>query len=282
MDPAQIEQIILNLAVNARDAMPTGGRLTIQTANVVLNDGYVAQHLDAQPGEHVLLIVSDTGMGMSDEVKSHLFEPFFTTKEVGKGTGLGLAAVHGIVNQNSGHISVYSEAGRGTTFTIYLPRANEPPLPARSAETLTFGHNSYRVTLPPAGPAETVASPIGDETILLVEDDEHVRELARRVLENHGYTLLEAQDGHEALHLASGYSGPIHLLLTDVVMPGMSGEDLARELTHERTDLKILFMSGYTEEMIVHHGELAPGAEFLQKPFSPSDLVRRVRDMLDR
>ncbi|GAB4545090.1 MAG: hypothetical protein Kow0063_39000 [Anaerolineae bacterium] len=263
IDPTQIEQVVLNLAVNARDAMPRGGTLTIQTANVVLDDAYVAQRPQVQPGEYVLLVVSDTGTGMSDEVKAHLFEPFFTTKEVGQGTGLGLAAVHGIVSQNGGHISVYSEEGHGTSFRIYLPCVRKSLASVSSMEA--------------AAPL-----PSGDETILVVEDNEFVRELVRRALEGHGYTLLEAQDGPAALQLAARHSGPIHLLLTDVVMPGISGGDLARELAGARPDLKILFMSGYAEEAITHHGLLAPGTEFLQKPFSASVLLRKVREVLDR
>lgn len=262
IDPTQIEQAILNLAINARDAMPGGGRLTIQTANLLSNDEYAARPPEVGAGEYVLLTVSDTGTGMSNEVKAHLFEPFFTTKEVGQGTGLGLAAVHGIVTQHAGFISVTSAEGRGATFRIYLPRAKEPATPAN--------------------PAATATSPSGAETILLVEDNEYVRELARRVLESHGYAVLEAPDGPAALQLALRHSGPIHLLLTDVVMPGMSGRDLARELAGTLPGVRSLFMSGYAEEAAAHHGVLDAGAEFLQKPFSPSALARKVRHVLDR
>ncbi len=263
IDPTQFEQVILNLAVNARDAMPAGGKLTIETTNVALDEQLTADRLEMQPGDYVLLVVSDTGIGMSDEIKAHVFEPFFTTKKVGEGTGLGLAAVHGIVKQNGGHISVYSEEDHGTTFKIYLPRVEEavPSL---------------------VRPVAKADAPSGNETILLVEDDAYVRELARRVLEANGYTLLEAQNGQEALELAASHLGPIHLLLTDVVMPGISGRELVSQLTRIRTDFRILFMSGYTEEAIAHHGVLVPGVELLQKPFSPMVLMRKVRDMLDR
>jgi CheY-like chemotaxis protein len=262
MDPTQGEQIILNLAANARDAMPTGGTLTIETANVVIDEKNSAEWYRIRTGEYVLLAVSDTGIGISDQVKAHLFEPFFTTKEVGKGTGLGLAAVHGIVKQNGGHIFVHSQEGRGASFRILLPHAEaaapSPPLTATASDVA-----------------------LGSETILLVEDDEDVRELAHRVLETHGYTVIEAQDGPEALQVAASYSGPIHLLLTDVVMPGLSGKQLASQLTLTRTGLSVVFMSGYTEEAIAHNGVLVPGTELLEKPFRPSALVRKVREVLD-
>ncbi len=274
MDPMQIQQVIANLAVNARDAMPEGGELTIETANVVLDetydhwdgdasmDGYAAEGVELQPGEYVLLAVSDSGVGMSDEVKAHLFEPFFTTKEPGKGTGLGLATVYGAVKQSGGDIRVYSETGTGTSVKIYLPRAE-------AAVRTTFGHRGM------------VDVPHGEETILLTEDDESVRDLASRVLQRQGHSVLEARDGQEALQLFANHSGPIHMLVTDVVMPGTSGKVLAEELTQARPDLKVLFMSGYTDEAIVHHGVLEPGVAFLQKPFSPTDLARKVRQVLD-
>jgi PAS domain S-box-containing protein len=282
VDPAQIEQVVLNLAVNARDAMPGGGKLTIETANVVLDEDYVGYHLDAQPGEHVLLAVSDTGVGMSEEVKAHLFEPFFTTKEEGKGTGLGLATVYGIVKQSGGQIWVYSEPGQpapaapcpegaaqvqasrpgGTTFKIYLPRCQE--------------------TLQPRSQARgSQALPSGGETILLVEDDDQVREVARLVLERQGYLVLEAADGQQALQLAGDHSGPIHLLLTDVVMPGLSGQAVVETLTRTRPEVKILYISGYADEAIMHHGVLEPGVAMLQKPFSVLALARQVRAVLD-
>ncbi len=261
-DPMQIGQVIANLAVNARDAMPAGGQLIIETANVVLDDDYVASHLEAQPGEHVLLVISDTGVGMSEEVKAHLFEPFFTTKELGKGTGLGLATVYGIVTQSGGHIWAYSEEGQGSSFKIYFPRAEKIDQP-----------------MPP--PRTLIDVPSGDETILLVEDDENVRALARNVLQGHGYTILEARNGQEALSVARHHPGPIHLLLTDVVIPGISGEHLAKQLTQARPDLKTLFMSGYTNSAIMHRGLLEPGIALLQKPFSPIDLAGQVRQVLD-
>ncbi|MHC5034561.1 MAG: ATP-binding protein, partial [Planctomycetota bacterium] len=262
VDPAQFEQVVVNLAVNARDAMPEGGRLTIATANVVLDEEFVAEHVEMEPGEYVLLSVSDTGMGMSSEVKAHLFEPFFTTKRLGEGTGLGLATVHGIVKQSGGHIWVESEEGRGTIFTIYLPRTHD----AKSA--LAYSKVEADV-------------PSGSETILLVEDDPQVRELAHRVLQEQGYTVLEASNGEEALELLTSHTGPIDLLLTDVVMPGMSGKALADQLLRTQPDLRAIFMSGYTDEAIAHHGVLDPDVAFLQKPFSPTILARKVRDVLD-
>lgn len=262
VDPTQIEQVIANLVVNARDAMPAGGRLTIETTNMVLDKKYVAGHLGTQPGEHVLLAVSDTGVGMSKEVQTRIFEPFFTTKEKGKGTGLGLATVFGIVQQSGGNIWVYSEEGQGTTFKIYLPRAKE------AIQALV--------------PAEVVQKmPHGSETILLVEDDMAVRNLVRHILKEVGYTLLEAQDAQEAQHLAARYSGAIHLLLTDVVMPHMSGKALADQLVQIRPQLKILFMSGYTNNAIAHHGVLDPDVNFLQKPFTSTALAQKVRAVLD-
>jgi PAS domain S-box-containing protein len=261
-DPAQIEQIIVNLAVNARDAMPEGGRLTIETANVVLDEGYTATHLHTQPGEHVLLSVSDTGVGMSEEVQARIFEPFFTTKEAGKGTGLGLATVFSIVKQAGGSIWVYSEENVGSTFKIYLPRT----------------HEEVYVAAPPRAPADL---PGGDETILLVEDDSGVRELTRRVLTGRGYSVLEAQDGQEAMLVSTHHPGPIHLLLTDVIMPGISGRALASRLARARPDLRVLFMSGYSDEAIVHHGVLEEGVAFLQKPFSAAALTGKVRQVLD-
>jgi CheY-like chemotaxis protein len=263
VDPTQIEQVVVNLAVNARDAMPNGGCLTVETANTVLDEESVAERVEMQPGEYVLLAVKDTGVGMSDEVRSHIFEPFFTTKEMGRGTGLGLSTVFGIVKQSSGDIWVESEEGRGSLFKIYLPRADQ-------TETS------------PAKIDAKKKAPLGSETILLVEDNTQVRELARRVLQRQGYTLLEAKDGEEALRLAGDYSAPIHLLLTDVVMPGMSGTALAEQLAKTHPELKTLYMSGYTDEAIAHHGVLAPDVEFLSKPFSPLDLARKIRAVLDK
>jgi PAS domain S-box-containing protein len=262
IDQAQFHQVVVNLAVNARDAMPYGGVLRIETSNVVLDDAYVARSLETPPGDYVLLAVSDTGVGMSSEVKAHLFEPFFTTKEVGQGTGLGLATVYGIVKQNGGHIWVYSEEGQGSTFKIYLPRTQE----ARPALT---------------HPRAEVNMPSGSETILLVEDDERVRDLVLRILRPQGYTLLEARDGQDALQQAADHAGHIHLLLTDVVMPGLNGQLLSRQLSKLRPGLKVLFTSGYTDDMIAHHGVLDPGVAFLEKPFSPIVLARKVREVLD-
>lgn len=264
VDPVQIEQVIVNLAVNARDAMPDGGRLTIETARVVLDDASrdAADLLELQPGEYLLLGVTDTGTGMTEEVMAHIFEPFFTTKGVGKGTGLGLATVFGIVKQSGGNIRAFSEEGRGTTFKIYLPRAQEAPVQPGRTEV-------------------EVEMPRGDETIFLVEDDPAVRELTRRVLQAQGYTLLEAQDGSDALRVAADYADPIHLLLTDVVMPNTNGKTLATKLVESRPGLKVLFISGYTDKAIVHHGVLEPGVAFLPKPFSPMVLTRAVRTVLD-
>ncbi len=243
--------------------MPTGGRLTIETANMVLGDDYVAQHMEVLPGEYVLLAVNDTGAGMTEAVKARLFEPFFTTKEAGKGTGLGLATVYGIVKQSGGHIRVYSEVGVGTTFKIYLPHA------AGEAGQLSTRSE---------GEAEM---PAGSETILLVEDDDSVRDLARQILGAQGYTVLEAPDGREALRLVADHPGPIHLLLVDVVMPGMSGTALVEQLAQTHPDLKTLFMSGYTDNAIAQQRVLDPGVAFLPKPFSPLALTYKVRAMLD-
>jgi two-component system cell cycle sensor histidine kinase/response regulator CckA len=261
-DPVQVEQIILNLAVNARDAMPNGGKLIIETANATLDETYAAGHLGTQPGEYVLLVVSDTGTGMTDDAKSHLFEPFFTTKELGRGTGLGLATVYGIVKQSGGDIQVYSEEGVGTAFKVYLPRAEEAaPLPVR--------------------PRVAQAIPPGDETILLVEDSAEIRDLVRQLLQKQGYTVLEAQSSQEGLRVAADFSGTIHLLLTDVVLPDASGKVLAEELSELRPGLKTLYMSGYPDNTIAHHGVLDAGIAFLQKPFNPVALARQVRAVLD-
>ena len=261
-DPSQIEQVMMNLAVNARDAMPNGGKLTIETANVQLDDAYAHQHGPVQPGSYVMLAVSDTGCGMDRETQARIFEPFFTTKEPGKGTGLGLSTVYGIVKQSGGYVWVYSEVGRGTAFKIYLPR----------------GEGAVETVEPGVAPARTVR---GSEMILLVEDDRAVRVLARSTLQAHGYTVLEAHHGKHALQVYEQHAGPIHLLVTDVVMPEMSGRELADRLKPSRPNMKVLFMSGYTDKAIVHHGELDPGAAFLQKPFTPDALARKVREVLD-
>jgi two-component system cell cycle sensor histidine kinase/response regulator CckA len=260
-DLSQVEQVILNLAVNARDAMPRGGKLIIETANVTLDGQYAGRRPDPRPGEYVLLMVGDTGIGMSEEVQTRIFEPFFTTKE-DWGTGLGLATVYGIVRQCGGDVRVHSEEGVGTTFEVYLPRVEQ---------------TAPRPAVPQAGQG----MPAGSETILLVEDDPVVRTLIRRVLHNLGYTLLEAGDGQTALRLGGDFPGAIDLLLTDAVMPGMSGQTLAERLAPSRPGLSVLFMSGYTDDVILHHGDLAMGVSFLQKPFSVTDLARKVRAVLD-
>ena len=262
-DPGQIEQVILNLAVNARDAMLNGGKLTIETANIELDENYTRSHIGVTPGHYVMLSVSDTGVGIAREVKERIFEPFFTTKEKGKGTGLGLSTVFGIIQQSGGNIWVYSEPGLGTTFKIYLPRIEEDT-----------------ESLKPS--AVSTKSLQGSETILLVEDEEIVRKLACTILQKNGYEVLEAPNGEEALRIVQGQNGnPIHLLVTDVVMPGMSGRQLADRLERVRPGTKVLFMSGYTDDTIVHHGVLDPGIAYIQKPFTPDALASKVRDILD-
>ena len=262
VDTSQIQQALMNLAVNARDAMPQGGKLTIEIANVTLDEAYARNHAETVPGDYVLLSVSDTGTGMSDEVKAHLFEPFFTTKEPGKGTGLGLATVYGIVKQHGGNIWVYSELGQGTTFKIYLPRATEPgEAPAQEEEI-------------------SAVSP-GQGTVLLVEDEPLLCQMVARVLEGRGYTVLQASTGQEALRLAEEYPGEIRLLLTDVVMPQMSGPELAERLQASRPQLKVLYVSGYTENGIVHHGVLERGINFLPKPFTAMMLLAKIQKVLE-
>ena len=261
-DPGQIEQVIVNLAINARDAMPQGGKLTIETRNATLDDLYARQHLEVSAGAYVLLAISDTGIGMDAEVQSHLFEPFFTTKAAGKGTGLGLATCYGIVKQHGGAIGVYSEVGHGTTFKIYLPRAIAPARESARRDNAD-------------------GLPRGVETVLLVEDEVSVRALAARVLRIQGYTVIEAANGDEALALALHSGRTIDLLLTDVIMPQIGGKALADRLTQLLPGVRVLFMSGYTDDAIIHHGRLEPGIAFLHKPFSPAALARKVREALD-
>jgi len=262
-DRSQIEQVIMNLAVNARDAMPSGGRLTIETANVELDASYSHPPAVLSPGQYVMLAVTDNGCGMDAATQAHIFEPFFTTKEKGKGTGLGLATVYGIVKQSGGYVWVYSEPGRGTSFKIYLPRIEE------QAPTATRDRKRDLSSLPR-----------GTETVLLVEDEKGVRELAREYLEMSGYTVIEAENGHAALELAAMHSGPIHLLMTDVVMPGISGRELADRVGKVRPGVKVLYMSGYTDQSVVHHGILEDDAVLLQKPFTVTTLASKLREIL--
>jgi CheY-like chemotaxis protein len=263
VDPGQITQIIINLAVNARDAMPQGGNLTIETALVDLDEVNARQHASIIPGAHVMLAVSDTGIGIDDETQSHIFEPFYTTKEVGQGTGLGLATVYGIVKQSGGYIWFYSEVGVGTTFKVYLPRVVE------QVEAVEIKNASDELLT-------------GTETILLVEDEEMVRGLTRQILEECGYTVLEAQNGVEALAVCEKHHGQIDLLMTDVVMPQMGGRELAEKLAHIYPQMQILFTSGYTDDAVVRHGVIEVGTNFIQKPFALDALARKIREVLDR
>lgn len=262
-DAGQIEQVIMNLAVNARDAMPQGGKLFVKTGNVVLDESYAWQHPPSKAGRFVKLEVTDTGIGMDKETQAHIFEPFFTTKEQGKGTGLGLATVYGIVKQSGGFIWVYSEPGNGTTFKIYLPQVVDSAVDAR----------------PEAASASTLR---GTETILLVEDEPSLREMTREMLEAYGYTVLESNDPFDAIEIAERHEGAIHLLITDVVMPGMSGRTVAERLKILRPETKSLYVSGYTDDAIVHHGVLEPGSAFLQKPFTQEELTIKIREVLQR
>jgi len=262
IDPGQIDQILMNLVVNARDAMPIGGKLILETSSLTLDDSYVGQHLGAAAGPFVLLSISDTGFGMDQETLSHIYEPFFTTKEIGKGTGLGLSTVYGIVKQCGGYIMAYSEPGRGTTFKVYFPRVSGVPQAPRAS-------------------ARRADLPGGNETILLVEDETALRELTRGLLEAAGYTVLEAANVEDAIHLAENAHRKIDLLLTDVVMPGMDGHELSRRLTSSCALLKVLYMSGYTDDVIVQRGVLNGGTTLLQKPFGRAGLLGKVRQVLD-
>jgi PAS domain S-box-containing protein len=266
-DVGQLEQVLINLAVNARDAMPDGGRLTMETAEVTIDERGALAHARreqcaVEPGSYVLLTVSDTGIGMSPEVRSRIFEPFFTTKDVGKGTGLGLSTAYGIVKQSGGQIWVYSEPDQGTVFKLYFPR-----LEAAATASIKPSRES------PVG---------GTETVLLVEDEKSVRQLARRILERQGYHVLESENGREALAQATAYGGRIHLILTDVVMPELSGRGLVERLTAVRPDAAVIYMSGYTDDDVLRRGMVEPGSRFLQKPFDPKALLRMVREALNR
>jgi two-component system cell cycle sensor histidine kinase/response regulator CckA len=262
-DPGHIGQVLMNLAVNARDALPHGGKLTIETSDVILDETYAAGHLDCKPGPYVMLAVSDNGCGMPPEVQAHIFEPFFTTKEVGQGTGLGLATVHGIVTQMGGRIEVNSAPGEGTTFRVLLPCA---------------AANADREE---AAPTPVLAESRGEETVLLVEDESAVRGFIAEALRSRGYRVIEAADGDQAIDAAHGHGGVIHLLLTDLVMPGMTGRELARFMAHERPGLRVLFISGYSDERTESRDSEGGPEAFLQKPFTPVVLARQVRQVLD-
>jgi len=264
VDPGQMEQVIMNMVINARDAMPMGGKLTIETANIDMPENYFYNHgiNKKQPGPYVMLAVSDTGSGMDEKIKEHIFDPFFTTKEQGKGTGLGLSTVYGIVKQNNGFVWVYSEPEQGTTFKVYLPKVEGD-----------------------ADSEEKQRTPVveldGSETVLIVEDDDSLRKLARNALQRHGYRVLDAENGEDALRVSQEHEGPIDLLITDVVMPRMGGKEAADRLLPFYPHMKVIYMSGYTDNAIVHHGVLAPGLNFLEKPFSPEGLAHKVREVIE-
>ena len=263
-DPGQIQQVVLNLAVNSRDAMPRGGQMTIETANVQLDENYARTHPEVQPGPFVMLAVTDTGCGMDAATQARIFEPFFTTKGPDKGTGLGLATVYGIVKQSGGSIYVYSEVRRGTCFKVYLPR-HEGTAASRDTNASPGAEKSSH----------------GQETLLIVEDDNSVRALTRTVLRSYCYDVIEAVDAGDALRCVSEHTKPIHLLVTDLVMPGMSGRELAERLKALRPEVKVLYVSGYTDDAVVRHGLLETEVAFLQKPFTPSALACKVREVLD-
>jgi two-component system cell cycle sensor histidine kinase/response regulator CckA len=264
-DPGQMEQVIMNLVVNARDSMPIGGKLTIETANMDLDENYFSEHgiVEERPGSYVMLAVSDTGSGMDKEVQEHIFDPFYTTKEKGKGTGLGLSTLYGIAKQNNGFIWVYSEPGQGSTFKIYLPKVKGDVKEEEIEQT----------------PVENLS---GSETVLIVEDDDSLRKLTRTVLKQRGYKILEAENGEDALRISKEHEGSIDLMITDVVMPKMSGKETAERLQPLHPQMKVIYMSGYTDDAIVHHGVLAAGLNFLEKPFSLEGLARKVREVLDK
>ncbi|MBF0558352.1 MAG: response regulator [Nitrospirae bacterium] len=262
-DPSQIEQILMNLSVNARDAMPDGGEMLLRTANVEMDELYALSHFVVTPGEYVMMVVEDTGTGMTEETKAHIFEPFFTTKEKGKGTGLGLATVYGIVKQNGGNIWCYSEEGKGTTFKIYLPRTYE--------KTQACQVSTAPKTLPR-----------GVETILVVEDEDYIRNATVMTLKQYGYTVIEARHGDEALTICEKWNRSLNLILTDVVMPHLSGWELVERLKDIRNDFKVLYMSGYTNDVISHHGILDKDTNFIAKPFTSYKLLGKIRAVLDR
>jgi len=262
VDPVQFQQVIMNLVVNARDAMPKGGKVTIETHNIILDDDYARMHEGVPPGNYVLMEISDTGIGMDEETRARIYEPFFTTKAQGKGTGLGLATVYGIVKQSGGHIWVYSEPGKGTSFKLYFP----------STEAAASRPTSDDIT---------PRSLHGVETILVVEDEGVVREVIKQVLEMNGYIALMAKSADEAEEMFKSHGGDIHLMITDVVMPGRSGPELASLIKSQRKDVKVLYMSGYSDEAIVRHGIISGGVAFLPKPFSPNQLAHKVREVLD-
>jgi two-component system cell cycle sensor histidine kinase/response regulator CckA len=261
-DPGQIEQVLLNLAVNARDAMPKGGRLAIEARNVELDESYKDEHLAAVPGRYVMLAVEDTGCGMNRETQARIFDPFFTTKELGKGTGMGLATVYGIVKQSGGYIWVYSELGKGTVFKVYLPLVNQSAQPTQQKDP--DGTNLR-----------------GSETILLAEDSDSLREMTKEYLESVGYSVIESSSGQSALQQARDFDGIIHLLLTDIVMPEMSGPELAAQIASFRSGIKIIFTSGYTDDAIARQGILDPRVAFIQKPYRPKALARKIREVLE-
>jgi len=262
-DPGQIEQVIMNLAVNALHAMPQGGQLTLEAANVELDSSYASSHETVLPGHYVMIAVSDTGIGMDAETQARIFQPFFTAKQQGEGMGVGLATVYGIIRHSEGHISVYSEPGKGTTFKVYLPRVD----------------HAVELIAPTQVPVDELSR--GSETILLAEDEEAVRSFARELLESRGYQVLEAKGGHEALEVGGRYKKRIHLLLTDVVMPQMSGAELVKHLAPLHPETKVLYMSGYGDHAVVQHGLLDASTVFLRKPFTADVLARKLREVLD-